>query len=341
MARNITSFKQLNGTAGFKEDDTRFMKAVRKVMGAKALVNSLKSLDRRQMALASSHFSSRCHSSPVGTLILQDVGCLPVLVDLLALEGSKNDGIVGECLFSLSVMSLEVSPCIELSSMPTLPNRLYHLYRSDNEKFRRLSAEVVCRIFNQLSNVGMEAGVVKGVFRNQTSSVYEEHNLPSSSTTTLTSLLISLLHSPNLRITKSALFTIETLTYHFDNVVALCEVGEDDLKNEIIELLKSNDVEIVMMASSVVNGIVSNGRLHPSTLKFSQSNVLLGQLRTTMDFMSVRGDGNSDFPTYLEIAKENIASCMFDMYTCLGKERKRFHGPESRREEALLKEANR
>jgi len=32
---------------------------------------------------------------------------------------------------------------------------------------------------------------------------------------------------------------------------------------------------------------------------------------------------------------------MFDMYCSLPRERKRFHGPKSTREEALLKEANR
>lgn len=52
----------------------------------------------------------------------------------------------------------------------------------------------------------------------------------------MTELLISLLSSGEKRIVKNALFTIETLSYHFDNVVALCEVGEEMLKGEIIEV---------------------------------------------------------------------------------------------------------
>ena len=41
------------------------------------------------------------------------------------------------------------------------------------------------------------------------------------------------------------------------------------------------------------------------------------------------------------LAKEQVHSAMFDMYCSLPRERKRFHGPESKREDALLKEANR
>ncbi|GMH72398.1 hypothetical protein TrLO_g1675 [Triparma laevis f. longispina] len=336
MARNLTSFKQLNGTASFNPNDTKFQAVVRKVMGANALVNCLKSLDRRQMLLASTHFSNRCRSNPKGTLILQDAGCLPVLVDLLGLEGMKNSEIVSNCLFSLSIMTLEIQPCLELAQISNLPSRLEHLYRSDSGKFRRLSAGIICRVFNQLGNVGMETELVRGFKSKRSSTVFEDTKKGGRSS--MTELLISLLSSGEKRIVKNALFTIETLSYHFDNVVALCEVGEEMLKGEIIELLKSNDIEIVMMASQVVNGIVSNGRLHPSTLKFSQSTSLLGQLRTTMDFIA---NEDGEFPTFLEIAKDNLSGAMFDMYTCLGKDRKRFHGPESRREEALLKEANR
>lgn len=81
----------------------------------------------------------------------------------------------------------------------------------------------------------------------------------------------------------------------------------------------------------MVNGIVANGRMHASVLRYARSGDLLGQLRATMDTIA-----NTDV-----ITKEIVQNSMFDMYCSLPTGRKRFHGPDSRREETLLQEANR
>ena len=142
----------------------------------------------------------------------------------------------------------------------------------------------------------------------------------------------------SLRSSKGALFTLESLTYHFDNVVALCELREPALLPRLTELLKRSDIAVVQLASQVVRGIVCNGRLNRSVLKFAQSGDLLGQLRATMDFIA---NEDTEFPARLAIAKECVHASMFDMYCSLPTERRRYHGPESKREEVLFKEANR
>jgi len=157
----------------------------------------------------------------------------------------------------------------------------------------------------------------------------------------LLGLLVRLLDSKNDHTLQQALLTIETLTYHFDNVVALCELNEPSLLECLVACLKKSDVEVVMKAAAVVSGIVCNGRLHTSVLKYARSGDLLGQLRATMDAFAEIDSAAEQTNVMIAIAKECLHNSMFDMYCSLPKERKRYHGPDSRREESLLKEANR
>lgn len=140
----------------------RLKQAAQRVMAACTLVESLRSLDRRQMELASDHFRMKCSNGPRGALILQDAGCIPVLVELLALEGTKNTKIVANCLYSTNMLCLETDFVLGLSQEKELPGRLDQLYRSENVAFRRFVASITCRMFNQLANVGMEHALVKG-----------------------------------------------------------------------------------------------------------------------------------------------------------------------------------
>ena len=88
-----------------------------------------------------------------------------------------------------------------------------------------------------------------------------------------------LLDSDDPFILKQALFTLETLTYHFDNVVVLSSRFSSSLVPSLTNLLKHQEVEIVRMAAGVVDGIVCNSRLDKSVLRIARSGDLLGQLR--------------------------------------------------------------
>ena len=174
-------------------------------MGACALVNSLKSLDRKQMEVASDHFAERCAAGPKGTLILQDAGCIPVLVDLLALEGLKNTKIVANTLYSINIMCLETEPCLDLSNLPQLPSRLEHLYRADNLLFKGLAASIVCRLFNQLSNTGRETALVsttRAARRTSSLAAPKDPSDPVPSRDGMTGLLIRLLDSQDMKIVR-------------------------------------------------------------------------------------------------------------------------------------------
>jgi hypothetical protein len=104
-------------------------------------------------------------------MILFDAGIIPVLVDLLALEGLKNTKIVANSLYSLNVLALGLSCELELSNVYGLAKKLEALYRTDNKVYQQFAAEVVCKIFNQLSNIGREANLVNGVQDRRASSV--------------------------------------------------------------------------------------------------------------------------------------------------------------------------
>ena len=97
-----------------------FQFAVKKVMGANALVESLTSLDRKQMEVASDSARMLCERGPARAMILHDAFCIPVLVDLLALEGLKNTKIVANSLYSLNVLALEISCAHELANCSAL-----------------------------------------------------------------------------------------------------------------------------------------------------------------------------------------------------------------------------
>ncbi|GMH63852.1 hypothetical protein TrRE_jg11677 [Triparma retinervis] len=329
----------------------RLKQAAQRVMAACTLVSSLRSLDRRQMELASDHFRMKCEHGPRGALILQDAGCIPVLVELLALEGTKNTKIVANCLYSMNMLCLETDFVLGLSQEKDLPRRLDQLYRSENVAFRRFVASITCRMFNQLSNVGMEHGLLKGSSKGEggrnadmltsgvnSSSSIEQEQGPEEEAESMLSVLVMLIDSDDTTILKQALFTLETLTYHFDNVIALCSRFSTSLVTSLTNLLKHQEVEIVRMTAGVVDGIVCNSRMDKSVLRIARSGDLLGQLRSTLDTII-----NTDTRDLISksLAKEQVHSAMFDMYCSLPRERKRFHGPESKREDALLKEANR
>ena len=93
------------------------------------------------------------------------------------------------------------------------------------------------------------------------------------------SVLVMLIDSDDTTILKQALFTLETLTYHFDNVIALCSRFSTSLVTSLTNLLKHQEVEIVRMTAGVVDGIVCNSRMDKSVLRIARSGDLLGQLR--------------------------------------------------------------
>jgi hypothetical protein len=374
MARNMTSYKHLLAPGCRPpptSKDTVFQYAVKKIMGANALVESLTSLDRKQMEVASDNARILCERGPARAMVLHDAGCIPVMVDLLALEGLKNTKIVANSLFSLNILALEISCAQELANCAPLSKNLETLYRTENKVYQQFTASIVCRIFSQLSNIGRESNLVLGVKDRRRGSRYDfparlqpfsylltntlsfrSMSVSSELQPTpeggvagaardggLLGLLVRLLDSNNSNTLLQALSTIETLTYHFDNVVALCQLNEPNLLKGLVKCLRMSDVEIVMKAAQCVSGIVCNSRLHSSVLRYARNGDLLGQLRATMDAFS--DDGNEDKQTAMLIAKECVHDCMFDMYCSLPKDRKRYHGPESRREDTLQKEANR
>mmetsp|Transcript_22909 Transcript_22909/g.45666 ORF Transcript_22909/g.45666 Transcript_22909/m.45666 type:complete len:360 (+) Transcript_22909:243-1322(+) len=343
LARSLRSFRYLLSPHLCPPTDTRLMRAIRRVMGACALVSGLRSLDRKQMEAAIAHVAKMCRMGPASLLILQDAGCVPVLVELLRLEGGKNEVIVGKALYTIHVMCLERGPCEELVAETEITERLEQLYKSENAIFKRLAAGIICRLFNQLSNTGHETPLVCAVRSGRrTSSLVaapRDPNDPSShARDSMSGLLVRLLDSSTDSIVKDALFTLDELTHHFENTIALCEMREPALLPRLTDLLKRTDVEVVRLSSTVVSNIVCNCRLHRSVLAFARSGDLLGQLRATMEFIANEG-GGSDYA--LGAAKEAVHSSMFDMYCSLPMERRRYHGPEAKREETLLKEANR
>ena len=248
--------------------------------------------------------------------------------------------------------------CLDLAEREELSPRLAHIYRMGNAAFRRFTADIVCRMFNQLCNVGMEEVLVTQLRAQrqhqlpkgnagapaQLTRVADETEAACTTDTSagtphsMTGLLILLLDSSDDAIVKQALFSLETLSYHFDNVVALCEMDEPGLLPRLTNLLMTSDLHILELTSNVINGIVCNGRLDKSVLSYARSGDLLGQLRSTMD-----GILNEDnlLPS-AAAARDQILDNIFYMYCSLPRGRKRFHGPESKRDETLLKEeANR
>ena len=160
-ARNMGSYKLLlqpGCTPPPSSKDSRFQLAVKKVMGAIALVESLSSLDRKQMEVASDNARCLCDAGPARAMILHEAGIIPVLVDLLALEGLKNTKIVANSLFSLNVLAYEVSCCTELSNCKPLSHNLEALYRTDNKVYQQFAAAITCKVFNQVQSASREAG---------------------------------------------------------------------------------------------------------------------------------------------------------------------------------------
>ena len=179
---------------------------------------------------------------PARGLILHDSGCIPVLVNLLALEGLKNTQIVANSLFCLNILALEIDCCTVLANCSELAGHLEALYRTDSKVYQQLTASIVCRVFGQLANVGRETNFVLGVKdrgRDASLSVSgapprPPGSAPAASVGGALGLLVRFLDSKKDHTVMLALSVIETLTYHFDNVVAMCELNEPNLLNSLV-----------------------------------------------------------------------------------------------------------
>ncbi|GMI59278.1 hypothetical protein ScalyP_jg6611 [Parmales sp. scaly parma] len=280
--------------------DKKFVQAIKKIMNINGMIRCLKSLDRRQCEMSSDHVRVRCNKGPSNFLILVDAGVCPVLVENLHLEGLKNTKIVANALFSIRMLCTEIGPATEFSNMERFPLILETLYETENKVYKYTVAGIICRIFSQLGNAGLVSNLMAS--RN------------------LFMLLIKLLDSLDTKILMEALLAIETLTYHFEYVVIMCgeEVG---ILVRLVNLLKSNDVDVVEAASRVVNGLVCNGRMDKGVLKFSRSSDVLGQLHHLNESMGFGSEAGRLL---------NLES-IFEMHAALPPNRLRAHGPKVRR----------
>lgn len=203
----------LDRPLSFRCDPSRFRNAVVRVIHLLRTVQLLRSRNG-QLVKVSLLKIMNLLQAPQNAGIMNDVGAIQALLDLLNLDLTSHWQIVGMALHGIKLLSLSPECSLTLTTQPNFCSSMDELLRSDTVLTQKLAGEIVHHCFVQ--PIPQETRVVND----------DE----------MISLLFKALNLPYADIQLKLLRLVEDLTYHCANTSRLCSYSDGN-GSSIVQLV--------------------------------------------------------------------------------------------------------